>query len=372
MSSNTASPTISPTYAGVSGLLALGFRAHAPIYLIVATYFVAGLFILQFSVSSFFTNVGITLAMGIPLMLMSIIPMRLVYIASIVGDRSPTRTTIVDFWNLVRDSRRIALGIPALLALLPFMTLFGLYKSSVPSFNGFAWDATFAAWDKALHFGYHPYELMQPLLGYPAITFVINLSYKLWLFGMWMVWYGWAFSTRSSVERTRFLLSFMLVWVIGGTALAIGLASAGPAYFTRIGLSPDPYTPLMEYLHYAREYWPIWAIDTQDLLWKGFDGTTVLDGISAMPSMHNALSLLFVLASRPFGKWPHRILIAHFVLVYLGSVHLAWHYAIDAYLGWAVTLAVWYGVKPLAQWWEQRPQVIALNQQIAASPAASR
>ena len=66
------------------------------------------------------------------------------------------------------------------------------------------------------------------------------------------------------------------------------------------------------------------------------------------------------------------VLISLLVLVYLGSVHLAWHYAIDAYLGWAVTLAVWYGVKPLAQWWEQRPQVIALNQQIAASPAASR
>jgi hypothetical protein len=82
--------------------------------------------------------------------------------------------------------------------------------------------------------------------------------------------------------------------------------------------------------------------------------------------MHNATSLLFVLASRSFGKWPHRLLCIHFVLVYLGSIHLGWHYAIDAYLGWAVTLVFWFAVLPLAQWWENRDSIKAHAEATAA------
>jgi hypothetical protein len=46
--------------------------------------------------------------------------------------------------------------------------------------------------------------------------------------------------------------------------------------------------------------------------------------------------------------------IGHMVLIFLGSIHLGWHYAIDAYLAWALTLIVWFAVKPFAVWWEGR------------------
>jgi hypothetical protein len=78
----------------------------------------------------------------------------------------------------------------------------------------------------------------------------------------------------------------------------------------------------------------------------------MLGGITAMPSMHNAASLLFALAGWQISRRLGIILSIHCFAVYIGSIHLGWHYAIDAYLGWAVAVSLWLVSKPIAQWWE--------------------
>ena len=37
-------------------------------------------------------------------------------------------------------------------------------------------------------------------------------------------------------------------------------------------------------------------------------------------------------------------------VIFIGSVHLGWHYAVDGYVGFALALAVWWASKPLATW----------------------
>ena len=91
-----------------------------------------------------------------------------------------------------------------------------------------------------------------------------------------------------------------------------------------------------------------------------------------LPSMHNASSLLFVLTARHLGKWPFRLLTAHCVLVFIGSVHLGWHYAIDAYVGWALTLVLWFAAKPIAEWWDKRPASNDLRSTIQAYEAQKK
>jgi hypothetical protein len=147
----------------------------------------------------------------------------------------------------------------------------------------------------------------------------------------------------------------MLIWAIGGSLLAIAFSSAGPCYFTRLGLAPDPYAPLMSYLREVNQIYPIWAIDTQDALWNGYAHGGLLQGISAMPSMHNATTLLIVLACWHLSKFVRCLAIGLAVLIFIGSIHLGWHYAVDSYLAWIITLAIWFGVKPVAVWWESRP-----------------
>ena len=34
----------------------------------------------------------------------------------------------------------------------------------------------------------------------------------------------------------------------------------------------------------------------------------------------------------------------------IGSVHLAYHYAVDGYVSIAVTLIIWWMTKPIARW----------------------
>ena len=222
----------------------------------------------------------------------------------------------------------------------------------IPVLNPYSWDVYFANLDKALHFGRQPWEWLHPLLGYPPITYLLNLNYNLWFLVTWMVWVYFAFLDKPSEVRTRFFLSFFTLWIVVGSLLAVGFSSVGPCFYGRLGLTPDPFADLMTYLRGANEVFPIWALPLQDELWQGYiDQSLIVKGISAMPSMHNGSALLYVLAGYQVSRFAGRILALHCFLVFIGSIHLGWHYAVDSYLAWAIALMIWFAVLPIARWW---------------------
>src|SRR3546814_19240972 len=61
-----------------------------------------------------------------------------------------------------------------------------------------------------------------------------------------------------------------------------------------------------------------------------------------MPSVHNGLAALFAIAAfrlwRPLG-W---VVAAYAALIWVGSIHLGWHYAIDGMVSIAMTFAIWH------------------------------
>ena len=65
----------------------------------------------------------------------------------------------------------------------------------------------------------------------------------------------------------QYLLTFVLIWAVIGNIAAMLLSSAGPVYFGRVTGLPDPYAPLMEYLHQASAMAPVPALHVQDMLW---------------------------------------------------------------------------------------------------------
>jgi hypothetical protein len=159
----------------------------------------------------------------------------------------------------------------------------------------------------------------------------------------------------------------MLIWSVGGSLSAILLSSAGPAYFERIGLSPDPYAALMTSLRAVHEVMPVWALDTQDMLWRYKQEGSAFGGISAMPSMHNATTLLFVLVTWKSKPWLRNAMIIHGVLIFLGSIHLGWHYAVDSYLAWALVIPLWFAADALAKWWEAKPAQVSFATDVKAA-----
>jgi hypothetical protein len=305
---------------------------------------------------------------SIPILIFSHILIRFWHMVRFVRPKHPSIWLVRDCWTHFSDSRRLALGLPMVVLLNVFMDIFTDIKKNIPNLVPFGWDARFAEWDRIVHFGRHPWEWLQPVLGYWPITYAVNFSYNFWFLVMWMLWMHFAFARQTSVLRTRFFLSFILTWSIGGSLFAVLFSSAGPCYYALIGLTPDPYAELMDYLRQVNEILPLMAIRIQEALWQSYVHHLMIGGISAMPSMHNAASLIFALAGWQIGRKLGIVLTVHCALVYIGSVHLGWHYAIDAYAGWAIALPIWWLSKPIAQWWEERPASLRLGKLLETSP----
>ncbi len=150
----------------------------------------------------------------------------------------------------------------------------------------------------------------------------------------------------------QFLLSFVLTWSLLGSLLALLLSSVGPVYFGRLTGLDDPFLPLMDYLAAANQIAPVWALEVQEMLWRKYaEGESGFGaGISAMPSMHVSATVLFALLAWRVDRWLGVVFTAFAVIVMIGSVHLAWHYAIDGYLAALLTWLIWRA----AGWWTAR------------------
>lgn len=242
---------------------------------------------------------------------------------------------------------RLIQGLPIVIAFLFFMAAFTSLKTMIPLVQPYDWDQTFMAFDRLIHLGRDPWTLIQPLLGYPIVTFAVNVLYNLWFPVMFAVLYWQAFSLKDDTLRQRYFLSFFLCWIVNGTVLAMLLASVGPCFYGEmLPAAENPYGDLMVYLRHAHETYPIWALGTQEMLW-GFYSNDELGfggGIAAMPSLHVAVAFLNALIGYKVNRTLGHGLAAFCVVIFLGSVHLGWHYAVDGYLAVLVTAAIWWGM----------------------------
>ncbi|HUQ38477.1 MAG TPA: phosphatase PAP2 family protein [Aestuariivirga sp.] len=341
---------------GLFSLLRQSISAHAIFIIIVVAYNASFLVLLRLRpdivpTSFLLATVGF-IALSMVFIFLCVFIMRFYHIARYVKPERPLPALVKDIKQFLTNKNRLTNGIPMVLIMMCFMYVFANVKAAIPILNPLSWDTYFSELDAALHFGTLPWLWLQPLLGYAPITFLININYNLWFLVTWMMWVHFAFADRPSELRTRFFLSFFALWIIVGSLLAIAFSSAGPCFYGRLGFTPDPYADLMTYLRGVNETYVIWAIPLQDELWQGYvDPDLVLKGISAMPSMHNGSALLFALAGYQVSRFAGHLLSAHAILIFIGSIHLGWHYAVDSYLAWALTLVIWFAVAPVSRWW---------------------
>jgi PAP2 superfamily len=297
----------------------------------------------------------------------SMVIIQFFFVATVDKSDKPIKDLFERMKALFRHRDMMMRGIPMFLSLLIFMYAFTLFKANISRLIPFSWDVTFDHLDQVVHFGTRPWEWLQPVFGNIAGTLVLNVNYNIWFMVMQMFLVYFAFLQSPGIERTRFFLSFFLICSVGGSLAAILFSSAGPCYFGLITAVESPYAPLMQYLHELNKVVAIWAVDTQEMLWQLRDEGSVMGGISAMPSVHNATALLFVLTTWNKSNRLRNLLIVHMILIFLGSVHLGWHYAVDAYFAWALTLVLWIAAHHIAKWWEAWPKVQAFNARCSGS-----
>jgi len=225
------------------------------------------------------------------------------------------------------------------------VSVYSSLKMMIPDIQPFCCEQTFEMYDRQLHFGIAPWRLLHPFMAHPIVSCFFNFLYNLWFFVLYGVLFWQAFSVTNKPARMQFLICFVLLWGIVGGPLAMAWSSAGPVYYERVTQSAeDPYAPLMEYLYEANESVPLWSLAVQEELWDDYQvrGNLLGGGISAMPSMHVASSILFALVGYGFSRRLGRLMAMYAFLIWLGSIHLGWHYAVDGYVSLCLTLALWW------------------------------
>jgi hypothetical protein len=86
-------------------------------------------------------------------------------------------------------------------------------------------------------------------------------------------------------------------------------------------------------------------------------------GISAMPSIHNAVTMLYVLALWGCSRLVRLLTVAFAAIILIGSVHLGWHYALDGLFAWATAAAIWVAAGRFLSWagYDPQPPIISAD-----------
>lgn len=244
-------------------------------------------------------------------------------------------------------------GLPMLLIGIVLMPYFSKMKAAIPLFNEYTWDDAFIRWDQALFFGHDAWQVLQPIIGFPIITATLALLYQVWMLLLFPGVLFFIFGPVNSQLRRQFFLTYMLSWAVIGSAMATWLASVGPCFVGPL-LGDTRFDAQMAYLNSANDQIPIMTLRVQDLLleWhlNAQDGLGA--GITAMPSMHCAIAFLYWLAMRRVSPRLGIVFAAFFLITWVSSVHLAYHYAVDGLVSLVAVAILWKIAQAIIAGWD--------------------
>jgi len=212
-------------------------------------------------------------------------------------------------------------------------------KVAIQRITPFDSDPMLIEWDRAL-FGTDPWTLTHSVIGVEGTEF-LSAVYSTW-FIVILLAFAFAAFARDRAFQLRASLTYFLIWILLGNVLAMVWSSAGPVYYQHFYGDPL-FAPLTERLAAM----DITATRLQAYLLEVAGDEAIGSGISAMPSVHCAMTMYLVIAAHDrWGvSWQLAVAVVYHLLILLGSVHLAWHYAVDGLLSTVAVPVLWWAAK---------------------------
>ncbi len=236
-------------------------------------------------------------------------------------------------------------------ALLPFQATFTSVKNAI-SANGFQFDRVQADIDKIIHFNVDPWQWLYAVADSRIFLYIVEVNYMfVWFVLCFGLLYWIVVSPKTSGFRTRYVVTFILTWVILGNVMAGFYISAGPAYFGHVTGDYERFGEMIELLRRNEGHFNA-AIKYQDYLWllRENDVSGLASGISAFPSVHVGLTMMNALFVLELNRRLGIAFLVYTAFIVMSSVYLAWHYAIDGYVSIAVVLVLYGATRWLETW----------------------
>lgn len=136
-----------------------------------------------------------------------------------------------------------------------------------------------------------------------------------------------------SAHKSALMLTYFLLWTVVGPVLHVLVPAAGPIFYDELGYG-DRFTaivPPQKAEEAARYLWGLYA--------RGGFGPGA--GISAMPSLHIATTAWIVIAASRFAQNSLFLVAPMAAAIFLLSISLGWHYAVDGIAGAVAAVVIW-------------------------------
>ena len=256
---------------------------------------------------------------------------------------SPTRALVSAFGKRWRDDRMFCLIWPVALFLL-LMPTFNAFKQRILPQAGFHYDKQLAELDRIL-LGTDPGLWLHRAVGSPTTTRLLDAVYHSWFvpttLGLCLV--GLCATPRT---RCQYVTAYIAVWILLGGVLAYLFPAAGPAFYSDLvdAAGAAPFVAVQQQLDAAGASGGfLTSIHNQAYLLKNLDSPTLVvgGGISAIPSIHNAMAVLFAIVSFRINRILGLVMSAFAAIIWVASVYLNWHYAVDGLAGGLGAIVLW-------------------------------
>ena len=215
-------------------------------------------------------------------------------------------------------------------------SLFLPLKYAIPGQIPFWLDPPLAAADRWL-LGADAWIVADRWLGWALVP--VDHLYALWLPVQTVALFS-VVLLAPSPAKTRAMIAYSLAWFVLGVVAAVLFSSAGPIFYDRL-LGGQDFADLAERLRTGGAYM---VRRESDAMWLSLASNRpgFVAGISAMPSLHVAISMWMWLAARVLAPRAAPFAAAYPIFIGVASVQLGWHYVSDGLAGLLGMWAIWW------------------------------